>query len=237
MEHYLHDRRRAMNFSPADTYLSAALDPPPMSAVYPHSAASSLSGTLSSTTSSIKSQDMADFVSEFRSVYANLPRVRAPGMLTKAELAEILFLLDQEATEDMLTEMFNEVDINGRGSVDFEAFLCVMASRIRDSVRGTSSMKSSPPSSAPNVSRTLMSTTEVAAASAAAAAGRPSGGPVVPSTPGQSRAPLTSSGNLYDAKMRRDSHASVGSKLTSAGGRKPKPMILWWGFQDLADTL
>lgn len=34
---------------------------------------------------------------------------------------------------------------------------------------------------------------------------------------------------------------SAGSKLGSASGRKPpaknQPMVLWWGFQDLADTL
>jgi len=224
-----------MSFSPAEIYLSAAMDSsPPL-----HSSISSLSGTMSSTTSSIKSQDMADFLSEFRTVYTNLPRLRAPGMLFKAELAEILFLLDQEATEDMLTEMFNEVDINGRGAIDFEAFVCVMASRIREGFRSTSSTKSSPPSSAPHISRGSTGT-EAAVTSNAAAAGRAasalsvvSGAPV----PGMPRQPLTSAGNTLDAKVRRDSSQPTNHKLNSAGGRKPKPMILWWGFQDLADTL
>ena len=54
------------------------------------------------------------------------------GYLNLKEFAELLKSLGIVVTNDELTEMINEVDIEGNGTVDFKEFILLMARKMRD---------------------------------------------------------------------------------------------------------
>jgi calmodulin len=55
------------------------------------------------------------------------------GKITKKELGTVMRNLGQNPTEVELTEMINEVDINGNETIDFREFLGLMVRKMKDS--------------------------------------------------------------------------------------------------------
>jgi len=228
----MRDRR---NFNPVFAVAAAS---------YATGAAASIGFSPTSTLSSVSSSEVSDFVADFRQAYNNLRHVREPGKLTKDELGDILFLLDQDPSEDAVNDMFVDVDVEGKGVVDFEAFLCIVGSRIRDPPHASAHpvINNSPPGSASRSTRKASCSNphERAVAAAQAAGGGPqhpptaSGGPVAGAGPPGwlTRPESSASGNSWH----QDSGTGKGSSAGSSS-RKGKAQILWWGFQDLADTL
>mmetsp|Transcript_22692 Transcript_22692/g.38821 ORF Transcript_22692/g.38821 Transcript_22692/m.38821 type:complete len:237 (+) Transcript_22692:50-760(+) len=236
MQEYLEEQRKNItvnfgkadmaSFNPSSSGMTAAAD----SLNVPSAAGSSFSPA--STLSSVSSSDLCDFVLDFRQAYNNLRNVREPGKLTKNELGDVLYLLDQELPEEMLCEMFSEVDIERKGVVDFEAFLCIMGSRIKDgSSKNVSSARQSPPTASTPITRRVSTpcTSERAAASARAAASGAAG--VTPSITGGVATPSWPPRPSSNASVTSSEAGKLGS------GRKGKGQVLWWGFQDLAETL
>eukprot|EP01001_Neometanema_parovale_P007658 NODE_3954_length_1137_cov_97.787968_g3762_i0.p1 GENE.NODE_3954_length_1137_cov_97.787968_g3762_i0~~NODE_3954_length_1137_cov_97.787968_g3762_i0.p1 ORF type:complete len:296 (+),score=46.48 NODE_3954_length_1137_cov_97.787968_g3762_i0:67-954(+) len=96
-----------------------------------------------SSTFSVNSVDMADFLQEFRQAYSQHMRnkkakgaalqhpIPAHGRLTKADLGEIIDYVAFPTPDKMLTDMFNEIDIDQEGSVEFEVFLARMCYKIQ----------------------------------------------------------------------------------------------------------
>eukprot|EP00995_Heteronema_vittatum_P013169 NODE_923_length_1136_cov_263.969641_g638_i0.p1 GENE.NODE_923_length_1136_cov_263.969641_g638_i0~~NODE_923_length_1136_cov_263.969641_g638_i0.p1 ORF type:complete len:288 (-),score=37.61 NODE_923_length_1136_cov_263.969641_g638_i0:217-1080(-) len=85
-----------------------------------------------SSTFSVNSVDMADFLQEFRQAYLQQTSGRRPnGRLTKEDLGEIIDYVAFPTPDKMLTDMFTEVDIDGEGSVEFEVFLARMNYKIQ----------------------------------------------------------------------------------------------------------
>jgi hypothetical protein len=207
----------------ADELPPPPLPPPPGSR---RSTCSPFSTTLSSSASSL---DITDFITELRQAYDALQSVREPGRLTREELGDILYLLDQDFTEELLSELFLEVDFEGRGSVDFETFLMTLQSWIGDGPRPASSRRASPP--------------ETPACQPPRARGA-----AVPALPPSRTKAAPGSGNGVPAVCARPISPTVATserahELTSIGSsskfptRKSRSQVLWWGFQDLADTL
>jgi hypothetical protein len=203
----------------------------------------------SSTHSSVTSQDLSDFITDFRQTFFALhPRENqgSSQTLTKEDLREVLFMLDQEMSAKMVEEMFAEVDEDGNGHVDLEALLLVMEKGLayeRKRVPTPSIKSATPPDSARAASRRVQSkvsdeyaaTAGIAALSSSFGLPSPQREPSPPSAQhGASEKRPTST---ISSKGRRD---SGNGKITSSSGRKAsrsQPVILWWGFQDLADTL
>jgi calmodulin len=73
-----------------------------------------------------------DKIAEFREAFEIFDKNR-DGFITIKELAEIMKNLGQNPTEAELTDMINEVDIDGNGNIDFKEFLGLMARKMRDS--------------------------------------------------------------------------------------------------------
>jgi hypothetical protein len=195
----------------------------------------------SSTLSSVTSQELSDFITEFRQAHCNLRPRRNNGLLTKEELAEVFFLLDQEPSEEILNDMFNEVDAEGKGFVELESFLQVMERKLTfENMRALTpvSKSCSPPSSAHSAARRVVGPSQEYAAAICAAADSLRISTVSPPHSAQDKRPGSSTALSASSKTRRD---SGGVKLNSSNGRKNSnnrtPIILWWGFQDLADML
>ena len=72
-----------------------------------------------------------DKIAEFREAFEIFDKNR-DGFITIKELAEIMKNLGQNPTEAELTDMINEVDIDGNGNIDFKEFLGLMARKMRD---------------------------------------------------------------------------------------------------------
>jgi calmodulin len=73
-----------------------------------------------------------DKIAEFREAFEIFDKNR-DGYITIKELGEIMKNLGQTPTEAELTDMINEVDIDGNGNIDFKEFLGLMARKMRDS--------------------------------------------------------------------------------------------------------
>ncbi|XP_075255501.1 uncharacterized protein LOC142348159 isoform X3 [Convolutriloba macropyga] len=54
------------------------------------------------------------------------------GTITTKEITAVMRNLGQNPTEEDITDMIKEVDIDGSGSIDFEEFLYMMAKKMRD---------------------------------------------------------------------------------------------------------
>ncbi|KAL6955204.1 hypothetical protein U1Q18_047024 [Sarracenia purpurea var. burkii] len=55
------------------------------------------------------------------------------GYITIEELATAIKSLGQNPTQEELWNMFNEVDVNGNGKIEFEEFLHLMARKMKES--------------------------------------------------------------------------------------------------------
>ncbi len=73
-----------------------------------------------------------DKIAEFREAFEIFDKNK-DGYITIKELGEIMKNLGQSPTEAELTDMINEVDIDGNGNIDFKEFLGLMARKMRDS--------------------------------------------------------------------------------------------------------
>ena len=72
-----------------------------------------------------------DQIAEFREAFALFDKDH-DGTISSNELETILKSLGQAPTKEDLKDMINEVDIDGNGTVDFEEFLSMMASKNKD---------------------------------------------------------------------------------------------------------
>eukprot|EP00667_Euglena_gracilis_P015468 EG_transcript_16096 len=82
---------------------------------------------------SINSVDMADFLAEFRQAYAHVTRHHGTGgRLTQAELGEIIDYVALPTPDNMLTDMFSEIDLEKEGSVEFDVFLARMSFKVQN---------------------------------------------------------------------------------------------------------
>lgn len=71
-------------------------------------------------------------IAEFRTAFEIFDRDK-DGKISKKELGTIMRNLGQTPTEVELTEMINEVDIDGNGTIDFREFLGLMVRKMKDS--------------------------------------------------------------------------------------------------------
>eukprot|EP00667_Euglena_gracilis_P020012 EG_transcript_21555 len=236
MEEYLEEQRRRFTFAAADVGPSEAAASSPLPAGYARQPTFSPFSTLSSSTSS----DISDFILELRQGYGNLKRVREPGKLSREELGDLLFLLDQDPTEELLSELFSEVDVERKGLVDFEQFLLTLQSKIGDAPKALSSSARATSQDSAWHHRAITPT--AATAAAARSAKHPAVGAVASATPGWPPRPASTASAVSERYC--DANASIGSIGSGPGSggkmassRKGKSQVLWWGFQDLADTL
>ena len=72
-----------------------------------------------------------DQIAEFREAFALFDKDH-DGTISSNELETILKSLGQAPTKEELKDMINEVDADGNGTVDFEEFLSMMASKNKD---------------------------------------------------------------------------------------------------------
>jgi calmodulin len=72
-----------------------------------------------------------DKIAEFKEAFEIFDKNK-DGFITIKELGEIMKNLGQTPTEAELTDMINEVDIDGNGNIDFKEFLGLMARKMRD---------------------------------------------------------------------------------------------------------
>jgi calmodulin len=70
-------------------------------------------------------------IAEFRSAFEVFDRDK-DGKISKKELGTVMRNLGQNPTEVELTEMINEVDIDGNGTIDFREFLGLMVRKIKE---------------------------------------------------------------------------------------------------------
>ena len=54
------------------------------------------------------------------------------GTITTKELGTVMKTLGQNATDAELSDMINEVDADGSGTIDFQEFLVLMARKMKD---------------------------------------------------------------------------------------------------------
>ncbi len=71
-------------------------------------------------------------IAEFRAAYEVFDKDK-DGKISKKELGTVMRNLGQNPTEVELTEMINEVDIDGNGTIDFREFLGLMVRKMKDS--------------------------------------------------------------------------------------------------------
>lgn len=71
-------------------------------------------------------------IAEFRAAFEIFDKDR-DGKISKKELGTVMRNLGQSPTEVELTEMINEVDIDGNGTIDFREFLGLMVRKMKDS--------------------------------------------------------------------------------------------------------
>jgi calmodulin len=72
-----------------------------------------------------------DKIAEFKEAFEIFDKNK-DGFITVKELGEIMKNLGQTPTEAELTDMINEVDIDGNGNIDFKEFIGLMARKMRD---------------------------------------------------------------------------------------------------------
>jgi calmodulin len=72
-----------------------------------------------------------DKIAEFKEAFEIFDKNK-DGYITIKELGEIMKNLGQTPTEAELTDMINEVDIDGNGNIDFKEFIGLMARKMRD---------------------------------------------------------------------------------------------------------
>ncbi|KAL3728095.1 hypothetical protein ACJRO7_032789 [Eucalyptus globulus] len=70
-------------------------------------------------------------IDEFHEAFCLLDK-DGDACITMKELATAIKSLDQNPTEEELQSMINEVDIDGRGTIKFEEFLNLMATKIKE---------------------------------------------------------------------------------------------------------
>lgn len=234
MEEYLREHRNALGsaFNGAGFGFSSkviAADTPPEN-----------NHSLSSSFSSINSQEVGDFISEFRNAYYGLRLRKGNGLLTKQDVGEVLYLLDQEATEDLLAELFNEIDKEKVGVIEVEVFLEILNKRLNPPNNKASTPKSHSPPASSSAACSLRNSAEFAVAAASTTnanipkCSREAISSSSPSPPISGHGKRSSNSTPPSKPLVENNKPSLG-----ASGRKQRsqPMILWWGFQDLADTL
>jgi calmodulin len=72
-----------------------------------------------------------DKIAEFKEAFEIFDKNK-DGFITIKELGEIMKNLGQSPTDAELTDMINEVDVDGNGNIDFKEFLTLMARKMRD---------------------------------------------------------------------------------------------------------
>lgn len=72
-----------------------------------------------------------DKIAEFRAAFEIFDKDKN-GNISQKELATVMRNLGQNPTEVELTEMINEVDIDGNGTIDFREFLGLMVRKMKD---------------------------------------------------------------------------------------------------------
>ena len=72
-----------------------------------------------------------ELISDFRDAFKTFD-TDEDGYLSLKELGELLISLGVPVTKEELTEMTNEVDIEGNGTIDFKEFILLMARKMRD---------------------------------------------------------------------------------------------------------
>jgi calmodulin len=70
-------------------------------------------------------------IAEFRCAFELFDRDK-DGTITAKELGAVIENLGQKPSEADLREMIKEVDLDGNGDIDFNEFLVLMASKMRD---------------------------------------------------------------------------------------------------------
>jgi calmodulin len=70
-------------------------------------------------------------IAEFRCAFELFDKDR-DGTITTTELGTVIEKLGQKPSDTDLKEMIKEVDLDGNGSIDFNEFLVLMASKMRD---------------------------------------------------------------------------------------------------------
>ncbi|KAL6989467.1 hypothetical protein U1Q18_015216 [Sarracenia purpurea var. burkii] len=71
-------------------------------------------------------------IGEFQEAFCLLDK-DGDGYITIEELATAIKSLGQNPTQEELWNMFNEVDVNGNGKIEFEEFLHLMARKMKES--------------------------------------------------------------------------------------------------------
>ena len=72
-----------------------------------------------------------EMISDFRDAFKTFD-TDEDGYLSLKELGDLLIDLGVPVTKDELTEMTNEIDIEGNGTIDFKEFILLMARKMRD---------------------------------------------------------------------------------------------------------
>ena len=54
------------------------------------------------------------------------------GSISAVELGEVLKALGQNPTKNELTDMINEVDVDGNGTVEFAEFVILMTNKVKE---------------------------------------------------------------------------------------------------------
>ncbi|XP_072065496.1 calmodulin isoform X3 [Arachis hypogaea] len=71
-----------------------------------------------------------DQVAEFREAFSFIDKDH-DGFISVDELATIIKSLEGNATKEEIQHMISEVDIDGSGSIDFEEFINIMATKMK----------------------------------------------------------------------------------------------------------
>ena len=72
-----------------------------------------------------------ELIADFRDAFKTFD-TDEDGYLSLKELGDLLISLGVPVTKEELTEMTNEIDIEGNGTIDFKEFILLMARKMRD---------------------------------------------------------------------------------------------------------
>ena len=72
-----------------------------------------------------------ELIADFRDAFKTFD-TDEDGYLSFKELGDLLISLGVPVTKEELTEMTNEIDIEGNGTIDFKEFILLMARKMRD---------------------------------------------------------------------------------------------------------
>ena len=72
-----------------------------------------------------------ELIGDFRDAFKTFD-TDEDGYLSLKELKDLLISLGQDVSNEELTEMINEIDIEGNGTFDFKEFILLMARKMRD---------------------------------------------------------------------------------------------------------